>query len=141
MRFVRLPEFGAVSIFLSKGQCSAFVSDIINLYITTDQCSTSLALTAGHLPYVFADRTIEQASTSSNPYKLPATLHHMVVVQVFCNKVHSAMGELDRVEASTSRPKRASTLRLLEVDFQELQRRLSPFRSRTSYLCPLCRSD
>lgn len=90
----------------------------------------SLATIGGHLPYTSADRTIEQASTASNPYNLPHMVHEAVLVQMFCNKVHSAMGELDRLASSTSRPKRASTLKLLEADLQELQRRLSPSRSR-----------
>lgn len=80
---------------------------------------------------------VEHASTASNPYNLPPSLHQAIVVQMFCNKVHSAMGELDRLEASASRPKRASSLRLLEADFQELERRLGPStsRSRTYHLC------
>jgi hypothetical protein len=103
---------------------------LFNSYAGTDLRSASLAMTNGHLPYISSDRTIEQASTSSNPYNLPPTLHQAIVVQMFCNKVHSAMGDLDRSGASASRPKRASSLRLLEVDFQELERRLGPSRSR-----------
>ncbi|KAI1617379.1 hypothetical protein EDD36DRAFT_423988 [Exophiala viscosa] len=92
-------------------------------------CIESLAMAAGHVPHIYADRTIEQASSASNPYDLPTTLHQSVVVQMFCNKVHLAMGELDRSESAPSRPKRASTLRLLEIDFQELDRRLGPSRT------------
>lgn len=93
-------------------------------------------MAAGHLPHIYADRTIEQASDASNPYDLPTALHKSVGVQMFCTKVHSAMGELDRSETAASRPKRASTLKLLEIDFQELDRRLGPSRSRKYNTAP-----
>jgi hypothetical protein len=85
---------------------------------------------AGHSPHIVSDRTIEQAATASNPYNLPAILHQKVVIQIFCTKVHVAMASLDRMTASPSRPKRESTLRLIECDFQELEHRLGPSKSR-----------
>lgn len=87
-------------------------------------------MTAGHSPHIPADRTIEKASTFLNPYDLPPTLHQTVVVQNFCNKVHSAMSDVDRTKTIASHPKRTSILKLLEHYFQELQRQTSSPQSR-----------
>lgn len=93
-------------------------------------CLSSLAMTMGHSPYIPSDRTIELASDRSNPHNLPSTIHEAVAIQMFCNKVHCTMGELDRLGLSASRPSSASSLKLLEADLQDLKRHLGHSTSR-----------
>jgi hypothetical protein len=92
----------------------------------------SVAAGNGHQPYFYTDRTIERASSASNPYELPELLHQAVVAQVFCSKVHVSMHDFDRLEGSASQPTRSSLLKVLEHDLRELEERLIVHRSRKS---------
>jgi hypothetical protein len=84
----------------------------------------------GQQQYCSADRTVEQASAPSNPYELPETLHHAIMVQIFRNRVHSTMGDVDRLEGSASQSRRGSLVKILEFELEELERRLGQSRSR-----------
>jgi hypothetical protein len=93
----------------------------------------SAAIGNGQQPYFAADRTIEQASSASNPHDLPELLHQAVVTQVFCNKVHTAMFDFDGLEGSASQSARSSLIKVLEHDLRELEGRLDTRTSRRSF--------
>lgn len=78
----------------------------------------------GHQPSFPGDRTAQQASALSNPYKLPKSLHQRIMIQIFLGNVHSAMATVDRQGDLISGPKRGLFLSSFESELQDLEHRL-----------------
>lgn len=81
-------------------------------------------MVAGHRPFTRTDYTTEQASAHKNSYGLHERLYQTTIVQSFCNKVHNFMADLDTAE-TVAQAQRDSLLRMLELNFQELERGLN----------------
>jgi hypothetical protein len=100
-----------------------------------------VAIVNGHQPYFSADYMVEKASATSNPYSLSDRVHQAISTQAFCNKVHSAMYDVDKLERSDAQTTRSSLLKMLEYDLIELESRLGSPRTRKSIIfCCLIRS-
>jgi len=87
----------------------------------------------GQPPYILTDRTIEQASAPSNRFQLPKSLHHAISMQMFCNRIHAAMADVDRLEGTASHLNRASLLKSLEFELQEIERQSGQADCRMSH--------
>ncbi|CAI6088120.1 unnamed protein product [Clonostachys chloroleuca] len=90
-------------------------------------CSIYLAIEGasvgnGHLPALPNDQTVEKASIDSNPYELPESLHTAIVTQLFCDKIHTAFGNITTYGISLINDH--------ESQLRELETRLGRFKSR-----------
>ncbi|PVI02549.1 hypothetical protein DM02DRAFT_653369 [Periconia macrospinosa] len=83
-----------------------------------------IATANGHPPFITSDRIIEQASATSNPFALSKTLHQSLLIQIFYNKIHTTMSDLDRLTALVAQVPRTLLLKILEIDLQTLENQI-----------------
>ncbi|KAJ9606299.1 hypothetical protein H2200_009260 [Cladophialophora chaetospira] len=121
-----LTHYSRMKFALTTAELNEAVHIWCCIYIAVE----GVAVGNGQQPYFYADRTIDKASDASNPHELSEMLHQAILLQAFCNKVHLAMFDVDRLEESAAQSTRTSILRALEGDLRELENRLCLSRSR-----------
>lgn len=93
-----------------------------------------MAIAEGHQPYFAADYMADRASAVSNPYSLQDRFHQVLSIQTFCNRVHSAMYGVSRMENGDAQVSIRSLLMTMESDLRELEGRFGSPRT-----CKVCR--
>lgn len=89
----------------------------------------SVAISEGHQPYFAGDHMVEQACAPSNPHLLPDSMYQAISTQAFCNKVHSAMYDVGKMEQPDAQTTRVSLLKMMEYDLKDLESRSGSART------------
>ncbi|KIV95199.1 hypothetical protein PV10_02878 [Exophiala mesophila] len=113
-----LQDYSRTKFKLGEQELKEAVKVWAGCYIAAENATTS----TGQDSYFPSDGTIDRASLAENPYGLPRDLHHVLMIQHFCCKVHRTLND-----SNYNRPERTFNLncthllRVLEDELKSLE--------------------